>query len=455
MPPRLFPESTTTGRCQSGPLSALRGRFSIQVFAGFVRRLIQLSLILPTLQLTGCDGLQKKHDNPVMVAAPRRVEPEEPTEVEQYAGKEAAPKFEKEIDYSNLPVVHKELEKQFTKNPWDGWKDDTTIFNSQVAATVNGVPILNGDILDRFAGFLIDVRTKMQDAAKDPTFKGQVPTPDDYEKFRYEIIKREIFVYIQRKLLVERLKSGMKAEQLKAMDAHIDEQFEKKVVELKQEMKVNNKTELEIALNKKGTTLKNIKDNFALERLAMEAIVIKSEKAKRIERTDLVAYYQSHPDEFKVTAKVRWEQIQISFGPSIDKSAAIKKLQQAVAEVKKGTSFETVAKKYSDGPTAKDGGVWDWMEEGNLADTKLEQMLFEMPTNVLSKIHEGPNSVSVVRVIERQEAGRKPFKEVQQEIYVLIENQQHKDRHNKVMKDIFSKAVIETPYDLPSFGPNE
>ena len=42
-----------------------------------MRKVLLLSLIVPSLQLTGCDSLQKKHDNPVLVAAPRRVQPEE------------------------------------------------------------------------------------------------------------------------------------------------------------------------------------------------------------------------------------------------------------------------------------------------------------------------------------------------------------------------------------------
>ena len=220
-------------------------------------------------------------------------------------------------------------------------------------------------------------------------------------------------------------------------------------------MKVNNNTELEITLNKKGTTLKNVRDNFALERLAEECIHIKSEKPKAIERADLIAYYRAHPDAFNVTAKVKWEQIQISFSESVDRKAAIKKLEKAIAEVKSGIPLETVAKKYSDGPTAKDGGAWDWMEEGNLKDTKLEKKLFEMPTDVLSEIHEGPEAVSVVRVTERQEAGRKPFEDVQQEIYEIIQVQYRKEAWAKVMKKLFANAVIETQYTLPSFGANE
>jgi parvulin-like peptidyl-prolyl isomerase len=399
----------------------------------------------------GCNALQKKHDSPVMAAAPIRV-PEEPAdENTKFAGQSDDVKPKKEFDGSDF----KQVSATLRKNPWDDWEDDTTIFNSQVAATVNGAPILNGDILDRWAGYLLVAREQMQKAAADPKYRGQIYGPEHFEKLRYEVIQREIAVFIQRKVLVERLKSGMKADQLKMMEGHIDDQFAKEIERLKRELKVNNKTELENELNKKGTTLKNVRDNFALERLAGECVALKSEKPLPIERSDLLAYYNSHPDEFGKTAKVRWQQVQISLSPSLDKKAARKKMDLAIAELKKGVPFDTVAKKYSDGPTAKNGGEWDWMEEGNLADVKLEKKLFEMPVNKLSDIHENESSLNVVQVIERQEAGRKPFKEVQHEIHKILETEQNKNRQKKLFKELFSSAVIETQYSIPNFVPED
>ena len=93
------------------------------------------------------------------------------------------------------------------------------------------------------------------------------------------------------------------------------------------------------------------------------------------------------------------------------------------------------------------------MEAGNLADTKLEQKLFTMPVNKLSEVHEGKDALNVVRVIERNEAGRQPFKEVQEEIRAILTEEQNKNRPKKLLKDLFSKAVIETQYSLPQFVP--
>jgi parvulin-like peptidyl-prolyl isomerase len=423
-----------------------------------VRSLCSLALVeyarwLPVLlliglyaELSGCNAIQKKHDNPVMVQAPRRIEPRESDDLES----EEIQTVAKEDDGSDLTQVRAIM----SEDPWKNWVDDTTIFNSQVAATVNGAPILNGDVLDRYAGYLISIREQMQNMAKDPKKlpPGQpAPTPETFVKFRQMLIQRDIATHIQKKLLVERMRGSLKPDQMKQMNGHVDQLFEKEIERLKQQLNVTNKTELELELNKKGTTLQNVKDNFALERLSIEFLVAKSEKPDPIERPDLIEYYQSNPDKFTVEAEVKWQQIQVLVTPKLNKAAAREKLEQAIAELKQGEPFENVAKKYSDGLTAKDGGTWDWMKAGNLADEKLEQKLFTMPINQLSGIHESREALSVVRVIARKEAGRQRFEDVQEEIRTILTDEQNRNRPKKLLNDLFTSAVIETAYSLPEF----
>ncbi|WP_397569011.1 peptidylprolyl isomerase [Schlesneria sp. T3-172] len=428
----------------------------VQDPARMLRLALLLTLVVSSLGTTGCKSLQKKHENPVMVEAPRRVErienddDDDEVMVAQNSDEEDSGDLP-EDDGSDITQVRASLDK----NPWAGWEDDTTIFNSQVAATVNGAPILNGDVLDRYSGYLISVREQMQAFASDPknqTGSQQLPSPDDYEKLRYSLIQRDIVAQIQKKVLVERMKGSLKPDQMKQMNGHIDQLFEKEVEKLKKDLQVTNKTELELELNKKGTTLQNVKDNFALDRLSMEYFVAKSEKPDPIERPDLVAYYKANPDKFLVPATVKWQQIQVSVTPETSKSAAMKKLQEAIDELNQGVSFDKVARKYSDGPTANDGGLWDWMETGNLADTKLEKKLFEMPVKKLSEVHEGRDSVCVVRVIGRKEASRKPFEDVYEEIRETLTEERNKNRPKKLLKELFANAVIETQYSIPDFA---
>ena len=408
-----------------------------------MRRIV--SSLLIALCCVACNGTQKKHENPVLITAPRRVaqvEPDEDAKIASAAAVQEAADSDDRIQTTS----------GLKSDPWADWKDDSAIFNSKVAATVNGAPILNGDVLDKYSGVVITAREQMQFLWSHPEKlqPGQPrPTPEDFEQFREMLVKRDLAGHIQRRLLVERMKSSLKPDQIKAMDGHIDQLFDAEIKKLKGELKVSTRTELELELNKKGTTLQNVKDNFATERLAMEYIVMKSEKPEPIDRLDLVAYYKEHVDEFAIEPKVQWEHIQISFGPERSKSEAKKRIEAAAQELANGEPFDQVARKYSDGSTAKSGGQRDWMGPGNLTDTKLEKLLFEMPVGRLSPPHEGPSEWQIVRVTDRQKAARTPFGEVQDEIRSKIEEGQNKNRSKKLFEELLEEAIIETKYDAP------
>ncbi|MBS0204452.1 MAG: peptidylprolyl isomerase [Planctomycetes bacterium] len=391
---------------------------------------------LVILNLFGCNSLQKKHDNPVMIEAPRRtsmVQPEPETKVAENESTKPAGGI--------IPASGEDKPKDGSKlklDLWDTWEDDTAIYNAQVAAKVNGAPILNGDVLDRYSDYLIKMRETMQ--------QKKVP-PSEYEKVREMFVQRDLQGHIQRRLLVESMRSTLKPEQVKALNAHLDNMFEREIEKLKREMKVSTKTELELELNKKGTTLQNVKDTFTTERMAMEYVALKMEKAEHIDRLDLLEYYKSHADDFAVPANVTWDQIQVSFTDSSSKAEAQKKINEALQELSSGAPFDVVARKYSDALSAKQGGHCDPMEEGSLTDTKLEKMLFSMPRDTLSKIYEGPTEFQIVRVVARQEAGRKELGDVQDEIRQKLETEQNKKRPEKLFKSLFADAVIETKYD--------
>lgn len=415
----------------------LRGRLRIDTghfctLAAFV--------CLTVLTAPGCNSLQKKHDNPVLIDAPMRVsnlakEQEEETKV-------AAATDDSEV----TTVANEEVPKRFKADPWEDWEDDTAIYNSKVAATVNGAPILNGDVLDRYSGYLISMRDHMR--------QKRIP-PEEYEKVREMFVQRDLQGHIQRRLLVETMKSSLKPEQIKALNGHLDTLFEKEVAKLKYDLKVSTRTELELELNKKGTTLQNVKDNFTTERMAMEYVAMKMDKAEHIDRSDLLDYYQAHIDDYAIPAKVEWEQIQVSYPDKSAKEKARERIQQAIKELSSGAPFETVAKKYSDGPTAKAGGQWELMETGTLADVKLEKLLFEMPVGRLSSIYEGPSDFQVVRVKARQDAGRQQFGDVQDAIREKMELEQNKKRPEKLFKKLYAEAVIETKYDQKQEQPAE
>lgn len=312
--------------------------------------------------------------------------------------------------------------------------DDTEIFNASVIARVNGAPVFAGEVLERYGEYLLKAREKL--------------SPEQYNQLRDEIIRRDLRSHIERRLLVERMRSKLKADQIKMLEQHLDKLFEEQMVtKLKGDLKVSTRTELERALNERNTSMHALRDSFGNERMAMEFLYSSIERPPAPTRPEIVAYYQDHLNDFAIPARVKWQEIQIAIDRRVSKSQAEAKLATVQQELAAGTPFEAVAKKYSDGATASSGGEWDWIRAGSLADTELEAKLFAMPVGKIGEVHATRDGFQIVRVIDREAEGRTPLADVQDDIAEKIRKDREKNLPKKFVDDLFQNAVIETTYD--------
>ena len=75
-----------------------------------------------------------------------------------------------------------------------------------------------------------------------------------------------------------------------------------------------------------------------------------------------------------------------------------------------------VARAGADGFTAKEGGQHDWTTKGAQKAAAINEALFTLEVGQMSRVLESETGFHIVRVLERKEAGRRPFTELQGEI---------------------------------------
>src|SRR5579859_6699296 len=92
-------------------------------------------------------------------------------------------------------------------------------------------------------------------------------------------------------------------------------------------------------------------------------------------------------------------------------SAAKAKAEDLLKQLKAGASFDDVAKKYSDGPSAADGGVLGTFERGKLAK-ELEDKTFSMKSGEITDVIRVKQGYTILRVDDHQMAGIPPMKDV-------------------------------------------
>ena len=383
-----------------------------------------LSIVL--ISLAGCGGLSGlnvfnsvKVDNPVVGPPPPRVE---------------RPYDRLTSDEPVYPDTNQV--RQVRHDPQTGQlgSGGDELSGSQVVASVMGAPIFASEVLERYALKL----SRVQD---------QYP-PAQYRELRKSLLIRDLPVHIERKLLVQSLRSTLQKEQIEMFEKHLDGLFLKEVDRLKQELGVNSTHELETKLkNEQKTSLSNLRDAFANQRMAMEYLATKSKPQRQIGRPDLLRYYDDHLDDYAIPAQVKWQQVLIDFNKHGGKRRAFEIVENVVQELKNNADVGDVARRYSNGPKASRGGHWDWIPRGSLNNRQIEKMLFELPVGKISQVIVGEHAYHLVKTNAREQAGFRKFEEVQDGIEKHLRKEMRAKSTQKVLDELRENAVIETIFD--------
>lgn len=324
-----------------------------------------------------------------------------------------------------------------------------TLAGGDVAATVNGRPIFVAEILDAYQGRLFKLEEQIQAQTEKLPPKETQRRREELERFRDELVLRDLPAYIRRELLVQGLTAKMKDEQRKQLDKFIDGEFDKYVQKILPDYRVSTRAEFVVELQKRGESFETFKTNFRNQIMARQYVHMKTGDAAKKEptRQELLDFYREHIEDYSFPAQVKWQQILIQFAKHDGPDGAKKVADQVVAELRKGTDFSDVARKFSDGPNASQGGEWDWTREGSLADKPVEKAVFELPVGKISRPIENNKAIQLVKVLDRKPAGRTPFEQVQLEIQRKLQEVELKAAEEKVFAELGADAEIRTMFD--------
>jgi peptidyl-prolyl cis-trans isomerase SurA len=100
-------------------------------------------------------------------------------------------------------------------------------------------------------------------------------------------------------------------------------------------------------------------------------------------------------------------------------NAARTKANDLLKQINDGANFEDVAKKYSDGPSAADGGALGMFKRGQLAK-ELEDKTFAMKSGEVTDVIRTKQGFVILKVLDHQQAGIPPLKDIEPKIQDAI-----------------------------------
>jgi peptidyl-prolyl cis-trans isomerase D len=173
----------------------------------------------------------------------------------------------------------------------------------------------------------------------------------------------------------------------------------------------------------------------------------KAEAGVHITEADLRDYYDQHRDQYRQPEQVKVSHILIKTpapGPDgkVDDKAVAEAQQRAediLKQIKNGSNFEELAKKYSEDTSAKDGGSLGWIGRGQTVP-EFEKVAFSLPKGQISGIVKSSYGFHIIRVDDKHEAELKPLDQVKSEIEPILKRQEAQQIAENQAQKILNQA---------------
>jgi len=197
---------------------------------------------------------------------------------------------------------------------------------------------------------------------------------------------------------------------------------------MRKEMKLATLEDLEKEAEKQGVSWEDFKQTQRNRIITQKVIGQEVGGHLALNKDDVEKFYNEHKDEMAHPEFIRLSEILItpkaaantpapdpnSPAPADDAakqaadaaalSAAEAKAKDVLKQLHDGAAFEDIAKKYSDGPTAADGGALGTFDRGKLAK-ELEDRTFAMKAGEITDVIRVKQGYAILRVDEHELAG--------------------------------------------------
>jgi peptidyl-prolyl cis-trans isomerase SurA len=214
-----------------------------------------------------------------------------------------------------------------------------------------------------------------------------------------------------------------------------DTELIKRLDEMRKEMKLETMEELEKAAEAQGASYEDFKQNLRNQIVTQRVIGQEVGSHLAMNKEDVKRFYEQHRAEMERPEQVRLSEILIApkmpakpaagAGAKPDSpsepeteaalAAAQAKAQDVLEQIHKGGKFADLAKKYSDGPSAKDGGDLSYFKRGTLSK-ELEDKVFALKAGEVTDVVRTKQGYVILQASEHQTAGIPTMKEVEPRI---------------------------------------
>jgi len=193
----------------------------------------------------------------------------------------------------------------------------------------------------------------------------------------------------------------------------------KRLDEIRKQYNLETLQDLEKAAKEQGVSFEDFK--AGIRNQIVTQLVMREEVSRKVQFTqgEVERYFDQHKQEYVKPESVQLSEILVSTGPDPDdqdKIAAGKaKADDIEAKLHSGGDFSQLAKSFSDGTTAPDGGAFGSFQRGQLAKV-FEDASFGLKTGQYTDPIRTKQGYVIFKVDQHVAGGVPAFKDVEQEV---------------------------------------
>ncbi len=203
------------------------------------------------------------------------------------------------------------------------------------------------------------------------------------------------------------------------------EELQQVLEEIKNKQGITNDAALQRLLEKESLTLSDytqeLKDQIAILKLINREI----RSSVVFQEEEISTYYRIHPEKFRLPEQIHLAQVLLPL-PKNGKDRGIQDLEEKAEKIRgellNGADFGSVAKRYSGGPEANQGGDLGYFKKGELIE-EIGKAVIPLQVGEISPIVRTPLGFHIFKLLEIKTAEIVPYEEVKNQVeeHLLLE----------------------------------
>lgn len=211
----------------------------------------------------------------------------------------------------------------------------------------------------------------------------------------------------------------------------------------------------------RGMSVADVREKVKRQQVALRYLKERfKDLAAYPKRDELHKFYEDHVADFTQPPTAKMSLIDIPFTAALKtpadlaterekadaKKEARERIDRARQELDSGVAFDAVARAYSQGVKARNGGVWEEEIRPNVLRSRYDavcEALFRLKAGERSGVIEGSDAYFIVRCDAITQARRLTFEEAQPRIANMMLDRRYMELEDRYVGELLSHAVIE------------